>query len=72
MAKKTLDYSSALEQLKKIAADLESQKVPLEKLPKTLEEAAELLQFCRNKLRTLEEGMKKADEKADESKNREN
>jgi|688.fasta_scaffold01790_21 exodeoxyribonuclease VII small subunit len=69
MAKKTLDYSSALEQLKKIAADLESQKVPLEKLPKTLEEAAELLQFCRNKLRTLEEGMKNAEEKTEGTNN---
>lgn len=63
MAKKAMDYSSALEQLKKIAADLENQKVPLEKLPKTLEEAAELLEFCRTKLRTLEEGMNKVNEK---------
>jgi len=69
MAKKTLDYSSALEQLKKIAEDLENQKVPLEKLSKTLEEAAELLQFCRNKLRTLEEGMKNAEEKTEGTNN---
>ncbi len=65
MAKKAMDYSTALEQLKKIAADLEDQKVPLEKLPKTLEEAAELLQFCRTKLRTLEDGMNKVDDKMD-------
>lgn len=65
MAKKTLDYSSALEQLKKIAADLESQKIPLEKLPKTLEEAAELLKFCRSRLRSLEEGMNKINDKKD-------
>jgi exodeoxyribonuclease VII small subunit len=66
MAKKSISYTAALEQLKNIASDLENQKVPLEKLPKTLKEASDLLKYCREQLRSLEDGINKVDDKKQE------
>jgi len=66
MAKKSISYTAALEQLKNIASDLENQKVPLEKLPKTLQEASDLLKYCREQLRSLEEGINKVEDKKQE------
>ena len=66
MAKKSISYTAALEQLKNIASDLENQKVPLEKLPKTLQEASDLLKYCREQLRSLEDGINKVEDKKQE------
>jgi len=63
MSKKSISYTAALEQLKNIASDLENQKVPLEKLPKTLQEASDLLKYCREQLRSLEDGINKVEDK---------
>jgi exodeoxyribonuclease VII small subunit len=58
MAKKktsTLSYEKAMEELQEIISDLQAETVSIDQLSDRVKRAAELIDFCKNKLRTTEE-----------------
>ncbi|MEM6321429.1 MAG: exodeoxyribonuclease VII small subunit [Bacteroidota bacterium] len=54
MSKKALNYQSALEELQTIVAQLEANAIGIDALSEKVKRAAELVQFCQEKLRTTE------------------
>lgn len=54
---KEMTYEKALETLQGIMEDLENNKVKVNDLPEVIKEAHELLKFCREKLRGVEENV---------------
>ncbi len=58
-AKRT--YSSATKELDKIISDLESKAISIDDLSKKVSEAKELIKWCKEKLRTTEEGLTSED-----------
>ena len=57
MSKKTLSYKSAMEELQTIVAQLEANAIGIDELSEKVKRAAELVQFCQEKLRTTEKEM---------------
>jgi len=57
MSKKTLNYKSAMEELQTIVAQLEANAIGIDELSEKVKRAAELVQFCQQKLRTTEKEM---------------
>ena len=60
MAKsRELTYSQALNELEKIVADIESEEVDVDLLAEKIKRASFLITFCKGKLRTAEDEVKK-------------
>jgi exodeoxyribonuclease VII small subunit len=57
-------YEAAMEELDQLVGLIESGQLPLEQLLTGYERGAELLQFCRDKLRAVENQVKVLDEGA--------
>ena len=57
MSKKALSYQSAMEELQTIVAQLEANAIGIDELSEKVKRAAELVQFCQEKLRTTEKEM---------------
>ena len=57
MSKKVLSYKSAMEELQTIVAQLEANAIGIDELSEKVKRAAELVQFCQEKLRTTEQEM---------------
>lgn len=57
MSQKTLNYQSAMEELQTIVAQLEANAIGIDELSEKVKRAAELVQFCQQKLRTTEKEM---------------
>jgi len=58
MAKKNQNpagYQTAMEELQTIVASLEAEAISIDDLSEKAKRAAELIQFCRDKLRSTEE-----------------
>ena len=53
--KKALTYEEAYEELKEIAADIESEAVSVDVLAEKLKRASFLLEFCKAKLKSTEQ-----------------
>lgn len=54
MAKKELTYESAMAELQKIVQELQEQAVNMDELSSKVKRSAELLTYCREKLRKTE------------------
>ena len=60
MAKnRELTYSQALDELEKIVGEIESEEVDVDQLADKIKRASTLVTFCRTKLRTAEDEVKK-------------
>lgn len=55
MAKSKLTYESAAEELQQIVEDLRSDEVTVDEMTTKVKRAAELIQFCKDKLHTTEQ-----------------
>lgn len=57
MAKKktTISYEEAMEELQSIIGDLQSEAIGIDQLSDKVKRAAELIEYCKTKLRTTEE-----------------
>ncbi|MDP2156916.1 MAG: exodeoxyribonuclease VII small subunit [Nitrospirota bacterium] len=65
---KELTYSQALKELEKIVKEIESEEVDVDILAERIKRASQILTFCRDKLRTAEDEVKKVlTEMGDES-----
>jgi exodeoxyribonuclease VII small subunit len=56
---KKLNYDSAYSELTQILQDIQSEETGLEQLSEKLKRATELADFCRQRLRTIEEEIQK-------------
>ncbi len=56
---KELTYSQALKELEKIVKEIESEEVDIDILAEKIKRASQILTFCRGKLRTAEDEVKK-------------
>ena len=56
---KKLTYESAYAELKKIASEIESETVTVDRLADRVKRAAELITFCQDKLRATEQEVNK-------------
>ena len=54
MAKKELSYKQAFDELKEIAESLDKGELEIDQLTSKIKRATELLQICKEKLRTIE------------------
>ncbi len=54
-----MTYDEALSELKNILQQLQEGKVPMEEMSLKVKRAAELVQFCKEKLRSTEEEVEK-------------
>lgn len=57
MSKIHTDYESAFEELKEIERALEQHTLPIEELSVKIERASELINYCKERLRTIESRM---------------
>ncbi len=57
---KQISYSRALSELEKIISDIESEETDLDLLSEKVKRAAYLIKYCRTRLRSTEEEVKKA------------
>ncbi len=57
---KQISYSRALSELEKIVGEIESEETDLDVLSEKVKRAAYLIKFCRTRLRSTEEEVKKA------------
>ena len=55
-----ITYSQALSELEKIVGEIESEKIDVDLLAEKVKRAAYLIKFCRTRLRSTEEEVKKA------------
>ncbi|MGE5355865.1 MAG: exodeoxyribonuclease VII small subunit [Deltaproteobacteria bacterium] len=55
--KKELSYSEAYNELQLIASDLEKGKYEIDELSEKIKRAAELVSYCKTKLRQIEENV---------------
>ena len=58
MKKSTLTYETALEELRAIVAELEANAIGIDDLSAKVKRAAELVDFCQQKLRSTQEDVK--------------
>ncbi|MCK6639003.1 MAG: exodeoxyribonuclease VII small subunit [Bacteroidia bacterium] len=56
---KEQNYSQALDELNDIARSIEDESIPVDELAAKLKRAAELISFCRSRLRMTEEEVSK-------------
>ncbi len=56
---KDLSYTDALNELNEIAHAIDNESIPLDELAKKVKRASELIAFCRAKLRSTEDEVKK-------------
>lgn len=56
---KELTYSQALKELEKIVKEIESDEVDIDILAEKIKRASQILTFCKGKLRTAEDEVKK-------------
>ena len=63
MAKKIKSYESALEELEQIVSNLQDGKTNMDDLAAQIQRAAELMQFCKTKLRDTEAAINEVLEK---------
>jgi exodeoxyribonuclease VII small subunit len=63
---KQISYSRALSELEKIMGEIESEETDLDVLSEKVKRAAQLIKFCRGRLRSTEEEVKKALSEIDE------
>ena len=56
---KSLTYKDAFEELNEIAQSLENDELEIDTLAKKIKRANELVQFCKEKLRGIEEDVNK-------------
>jgi len=56
---KELTYSQALNELEKIVKEIESEEVDIDILAEKIKRASQILTFCKGKLRTAEDEVKK-------------
>ncbi len=63
---KQITYSRALSELEKIIGEIESEETDLDVLSEKVKRAAQLIRFCRGRLRSTEEEVKKALAEIDE------
>jgi exodeoxyribonuclease VII small subunit len=56
---KELTYSQALKELEKIVKEIESEEVDIDILAEKIKRASQILVFCKGKLRTAEDEVKK-------------
>jgi len=61
--KKTLTYQEAFNELERIVEEIETGKIQLDVLSEKISRAAELIEFCRTRLRTVEDEFLKTREK---------
>lgn len=54
MAKKQLTYEAAMTELQQIVQELQEQAINIDELTEKVKRSAELLSYCREKLRTVE------------------
>lgn len=54
MAEKSLSYSKAIEELQSILEQLESEDVEIDSLSTKVKRSAELIKFCRDRLKSTE------------------
>ncbi|MHC1707372.1 MAG: exodeoxyribonuclease VII small subunit [Bacteroidales bacterium] len=59
--KNELSYQKAYDELERIIAEIEQEKIQLDKLAVKMKRAKELLQFCREKLRDAESAIKEVE-----------
>ncbi len=57
MARKKLTYESAYDELQEILANVQSDEVALDTLATQLKRAKELIAFCKEKLRAVEDDL---------------
>ncbi len=57
---KQISYSRALSELEKIIGEIESEETDLDLLSEKVKRAAQLIKYCRTRLRSTEEEVKKA------------
>ena len=57
---KQISYSRALSELEKIISEIESEETDLDLLAEKVKRAAHLIKYCRARLRSTEEEVKKA------------
>lgn len=60
MAKNNLSYDDALLKLESIVAQIEDDAIMLDTLTEKVKEAKELIQYCENKLRSIEGDVRQA------------
>ena len=56
---KELTYSQALKELEKIVKEIESEEIDVDILAEKIKRASQLITFCKGKLRTAEDEVKK-------------
>lgn len=54
MKSKNLTYQKAFDQLKEISDDIQEGKIPIEQLPDAIQKAKQLVKFCQELLRKVE------------------
>ena len=54
MSKKITSYEKALQELQEIVAQIEANAIGIDDLAPQMKRAADLIEFCQNKLRTTE------------------
>ena len=54
MSKKITSYEKALQELQEIVARIEANAIGIDDLASQMKRAADLIEFCQNKLRTTE------------------
>ncbi len=59
MEEKELTYEAAIERLEKLAKEMENGDLPIDQLATKLNEAQQLLQFCKDKLTKADEEVRK-------------
>jgi exodeoxyribonuclease VII small subunit len=58
MKKKTLSYTEAFNQLKEISSELQQGNISIELLPQKIKLARELILYCQNSLRKVEDELR--------------
>ncbi len=59
MAKKTLTYQQAIEELETILSKMENNELEIDHLSNQVKRASELISFCKDKLKRTEEDVSK-------------
>lgn len=59
MAKKNISYTEAMAEIEKIMAKLRSESIDVDTLAAEVKRASELIEMCKQRLRTTEEEVRK-------------
>ena len=66
MAKKTLTYQIAIDELEDILSKMENNELEIDQLSSEVKRASELISFCKDKLKATEKNVENILEKMDE------